>query len=287
MRPVIICLLIFICGCATSSDIEMLKADINQLKKDSFEAGKETSGLRTGLAELKENTAGVVKEDSFNAIRESAMSLHSEISGISKDLQTLTGRFDENKYSLDKSLKDISSEIDLLRLQITSLETQVKDLQGRLSDAKAKNKPDAKKEKKAEPEEAKTSEIKDPAKLYEAAYNDFKDKKYKEAREKFESFLKEFPNDKLAGNAQFWIGETYYAEEDYAGAIVEYDALLKNHPESEKAPVALLKQGYSFTEMGDKKAAKGIMEQLIEKYPKSKEASLAKKKLEEIRKKSK
>ncbi|MDP2277579.1 MAG: tol-pal system protein YbgF, partial [Nitrospirota bacterium] len=130
-------------------------------------------------------------------------------------------------------------------------------------------------------------EVKDPVKVYGAAYASFKDKKYKEAREKFEAFLKEFPKDKLAGNAQFWIAETYDAEEDYAGAIVEYDALLKNYPNSEKAPGALLKQGYSFIEMGDKKAARGILEQLKEKYPKSKEAALAKKKLEEMNKKSK
>ena len=99
-------------------------------------------------------------------------------------------------------------------------------------------------------------------------------------------FRKNFRKISLAGNAQFWIAEAYYAEEDYAGAIVEYDALLKNYPKSEKAPGALLKQGYSFIEMGDKKAARGILEQLIEKYPKSKEAALAKKKLEEMNKKA-
>ena len=110
--------------------------------------------------------------------------------------------------------------------------------------------------------------------------------KIQRGAEKFDVFQKEFPKDKLAGNAQFWIAEAYYAEEDYAGAIVEYDALLKNYPKSEKAPGALLKQGYSFIEMGDKKAARGILEQLKEKYPQSKEAALAKKKLEEMNKKA-
>jgi tol-pal system protein YbgF len=212
----------------------------------------------------------------------------------------LTGRFDENKYFIDKSLKDKSSEMDLLRAQITALETQVKEIQAKLSsktdtDAAPKDKPDVKdvkKEKKTDTEETKapetkTPKIKDPAKAYEAAYASFKNKKYKEAREKFDAFQKEFPKDKLVGNAQFWIAEAYYAEEDYAGAIVEYDALLKNYPKSEKAPAALLKQGYSFIEMGDKKAARGILEQLKEKYPKSKEAVLAKKKLEEMNKKGK
>lgn len=291
MKRIFLVLLVLVSGCATTADFEMLKADINQLKKDSYDARKESSELKADLAELK---AGAVKEDAFNAIRESEASLRSEVSGISKDLQTITGRFDENKYFTEKSLKDKSSEMELLRLQITALETQVKESQeGKRAetDSKTKGKQDIKKEKKTEPEEAKTPgakpEIKDPAKIYEAAYSTFKEKKFKEAREKFEAFIKEFPKDSLAGNAQFWIGESYYAEEDYAGAIVEYDALLKNYPNSEKAIGALLKQGYAFIEMGDKKAAKGILEQLREKYPKSKEAELAKRKLEDMNKKGK
>lgn len=291
MKNIFLVLLVLVSGCATTADFEMLKADMNQLKKDSYDARKESSELKADLAELK---AGAVKEEAFNAIRESEASLRSEVSGISKDLQTITGRFDENKYFIDKSLKDKSAEIELLRLQITALETQVKESQGGKraeTDSKTKGRQDVKKEKKPEPEEAKTPEakpeIKDPAKIYEAAYSTFKEKKFKEAREKFEAFLKEFPRDSLAGNAQFWIGESYYAEEDYAGAIVEYDALLKNYPNSEKAIGALLKQGYAFIEMGDKKAAKGILEQLREKYPKSKEAELAKRKLEDMSKKGK
>ncbi len=118
---------------------------------------------------------------------------------------------------------------------------------------------------------------------YLTAYNAFKEKRYKEAREKFELFLREFPKDSLADDAQFWIAETYYAEEDYAGAIVEFEALLRNYPDSEKLPAALFKQGYAFFKMGDKKAAKAILEQVEQKYPKSKEAELARKEIEKIK----
>jgi len=296
-RFIVVLLFLFLAGCVTD-DIATMKADINQLKRESFDIKKETSESKSAIsaeiAALKEKSP---KEDSLNAIREGMVALRTEVSGISKDLQSLMGRFDENKYFIDKALKDKSSEMDLLRSQIAALETQLKEMQQKLSpktdaDAAPKEKAEGKKETKPETEEtkvaeSKTPEAKDPAKFYGAALASFKDKKYKEAREKFEAFLKAFPKDKLAGNAQFWIGEAYYAEEDYAGAIVEYDAFLKNYPKSDKARAALLKQGYSFVEMNDKKAAKGILEQVREKYPKSKEAALAKKKLEEIAKKGK
>ncbi len=118
--------------------------------------------------------------------------------------------------------------------------------------------------------------------VYEEAYSAFKDRKYKEARQKFDAFIKEFPKGKLADDAQFWIAETYYSEKDFEGAIFAYETLLKKYPNSEKAPAALLKQGFSFIEVGDKKTGKVLLEQLIELYPNSKEAELAKKKLKEI-----
>lgn len=288
-------LLLLIQGCVTA-DLETMKADINQLKRDSYDFKKETSELRSAV----EKESG---SESFNAIRDSQAQLSSELSGISRDLQILIGRFEENKHFMDKSLKQWSTEIELLRSQMNSMDIQMKEMQAKLSVIEAKPaSPDETKKEEAKPQdtkpadtkapdakpaEAKAPEAKDPIKHYEAALNTYKEKKYKEAREKFESFLKEYPKDKLASNAQFWLAETYYAEEDYAGAIVEYDVLLKNHPTSDKAIGALLKQGYAFIEMGDKKAGKGILEQLVQKYPKAKEAEIAKKKIEEISKKPK
>lgn len=124
----------------------------------------------------------------------------------------------------------------------------------------------------------------DKTSKYKAAYNMFNVEKYKEARQMFGAFLKEFPNDELSDNAQFWIAETYYREKDFEGAIFEYEVLLKKYPNSQKTSSALLKQGLSFVEMGDKKTGKIILEQLIERYPDSKEADPAKKKIENINK---
>jgi tol-pal system protein YbgF len=118
------------------------------------------------------------------------------------------------------------------------------------------------------------------SKLYETAFSTFKDKKYKEAREKFETFIKEFPKNELADDAQFWIAETHYYEKDFESAILAYEVVLKKYPNSEKAPAALLKQGLSFIEMGDERTGKIILEKLGERYPTSKEAELARERIE-------
>ncbi len=265
-------------GCATTADLENLRSDMNQMRRETFETRKDVTDLR-------DKTASAIKEEDFNAFRESQADINSRVSEISKDLQLLTGKFDENKYSMEKALKDSASEMDLLKAQIKQIEEQIKEIKNRLNALEAKPE-EAKKNVEESKKESplKPAEPKNKAAIYEAAYDAFKEKRYKEAREKFEAFIKEFPKDELTDNAQFWIAETYYGEKDFEGAILAYEALLKKYPNSQKAPNALLKQGLSFIEIGDKRTGKVILEKLRESYPNSREAELAKKKIEEIEK---
>lgn len=271
------CIVLLLAGCVTTSDIDSLRNDVNSLKRDTFELRKETSYLRKDIDSLKEQSTGVVKEESFNAIRESQTMLLSRISDLSKDLQVLSGRFEESKFFTDKSFKEWNTEKELLRGQINSLEAKVKELNDKLVRLTTE-KPSQKVEEEKASEKALKEKSGEPLKLYEQAYELYKEKKYKEARDRFNNFLKDFPKSDLADNAQFWIGETYYAEKDFEGAILSYEMVIKNYPQSEKLPGAMLKQGMAFLELGDKKTAKVIFERLIEKFPDSKEAETAKKK---------
>lgn len=282
-------------ACATTEDFDFIRRDINQLQKESLI-------VKNDLNTLKEKTSGAAKEESFNVVRQSQAETQSLLSNVSRDLQTLSGRFDENKYFTEKALKNSAAETDIIKAQITSIEGQIKDIRKKLDalESQVKQKEELS-EKKPEGTESKFGkpgkephEEKQPAEpvasadktsKYKAAYNMFNVEKYKEARQMFGAFLKEFPNDELSDNAQFWIAETYYREKDFEGAIFEYEVLLKKYPNSKKTSSALLKQGLSFVEMGDKKTGKIILEQLIERYPDSKEAEPAKKKIENINKK--
>lgn len=285
-------------GCASTSDLDVTKSDLNQLKGDTLQFKKDTTELRSDIRTLKDQISGTVKEETFNAIRESQTSLLTQVTEVSKDLQVLRGRFDEYKFFIDKALKESSVEKEVLRSQISSLELRIKELNERLEKlTEAKTAAPAQKSvsegedstgktnKTTEKTEETKKTAEDPAKVYEAAYNTFKDNKYKEAREKFTDFIEKFPKDDLAGNARFWIGETHYAEKDFESAILAYEAMLKDFPNGKKAPGAMLKQGLSFIEIGDKKTAKVIFDRLIEKYPDSQEADAAKKKKAEIDKK--
>jgi len=224
--------------------------------------------------------------------------IQSQLANVAKDIQVLSGRFDENKYSSERTLRDWTSEMDLMKAQIASLERQMKEMSNKLAvsegqsslpkepskEQELEKKPAQQESGAGEPQTAKPG-ASDKLGQYDAAYNAFKNKRYKEARGKFEAFIKAYPKDELADNAHFWIAETFYNEKDFEGAILSYETFLKQYPKSKKAENAFLKQGLSFIEIGDKKTGKAILEQLIERYPKTKEAELAKKSIDDLNKK--
>jgi tol-pal system protein YbgF len=281
------------------SDFDRLRRDADNLKRDSSEFKKE-------IDSLKERTARAAKEESFIAFRESLAEINTRVYDLAGGLQELRGRFEESKYYQEKILKDSTTEKDIIRAQVTGIELQLKALKDKLVSLEeavktrepVRTQSDSLKPETEKPDQTpdqakaedssidKTADKKDSgddrAKTYDSAYQAFKDKKYREAREKFEAFIKDSPRHKLAGNSQFWIAETYYAEKDYESAILAYETLLKKYPDSEKTIGALLKQGFAFVDISDNKTGKAILEKLVQKYPESKEAGLARKKLAEI-----
>lgn len=83
----------------------------------------------------------------------------------------------------------------------------------------------------------------------------------------FREFLKANPNHRLAGNANYWLGETYYARKDYQDAASTFAEGLKKYPKSEKAPDNLLKLGMSLALLNRKNDACGALAQLNRLYP--------------------
>jgi tol-pal system protein YbgF len=117
---------------------------------------------------------------------------------------------------------------------------------------------------------------------YEAAWRPLDKKDYKTALGRFKEFLKKYPKSKLAGNAQYWIGECNYSLKDFGQAIVDFDTVRSKYPQSDKVPAALLKQGFAFAELGEKVNARLVLQEVVEKYPQSPEATRAKQRLKAI-----
>ena len=115
-----------------------------------------------------------------------------------------------------------------------------------------------------------------PENLYKAAIDDINRQSYALAESRLLTFLIQFPDHDLAGNAQYWLGEAAFGQGKYGIAIQEFDKLLKKFPKSSRIPTALLKKGLSQIQTGDVQNAQLTLQELIKTAPDSPEAVEAK-----------
>jgi tol-pal system protein YbgF len=123
----------------------------------------------------------------------------------------------------------------------------------------------------------------DYTKLYDTAYEDYQRQNYSLARNGFEEYLRLFPDTDLVDNAQYWIGECYYAEGEYEKATQAFKEVITRYPTGNKVPRAMLKAGHALLQMGQNEEAAAMFQQVIDAYPLSSEADQAKIKLEKLR----
>jgi tol-pal system protein YbgF len=103
--------------------------------------------------------------------------------------------------------------------------------------------------------------------LYQQGYGALLQKDYAGAEIAFRQVVDSFPNDPLAANAQYWLGETYYVRGQYKNAADAFLKGYKKYKSGDKAPDTLLKLGMSLAELGQKDAACSTLVELQTKYP--------------------
>jgi tol-pal system protein YbgF len=102
---------------------------------------------------------------------------------------------------------------------------------------------------------------------YNKAYGLLGQADYSGAEQAFKSFLQRYPNDPLAGNAQYWLGETYYVRQDYNNAAASFAEGYRKYPQSGKGADSLLKLGMALGNVQQKKEACLTFNQLAKDFP--------------------
>lgn len=125
--------------------------------------------------------------------------------------------------------------------------------------------------------------VPDPQTLYRSAYADYTQGQYQLAIQGFQQYLQDYGDTDLASNAQFYVGDSYYAQKDYKGAIREYDRCIKQYPRGNKAAAAHLKKAYALLALGQRTAGEHELSLLLRMYPNSHEADLAQERLRKLR----
>ncbi len=89
------------------------------------------------------------------------------------------------------------------------------------------------------------------------------------AERSLRAFVAAFPKHNLAGNAKYWLGETYYVRNDFGNAARTFAEGYQKYPNSAKAPDNLLKLGLSLVHLGKKRDACATFSRLVKEFPKA------------------
>jgi tol-pal system protein YbgF len=118
--------------------------------------------------------------------------------------------------------------------------------------------------------------------LFSAAYVDYSRGNYPLARSEFEQYVETYPGSEMADNAQYWIGEIFYAEKKLSEAATAFEKVKVINPNGDKTAAALYKRGLVLMEMGRKEEAVVQFLAVFKDYSKTKEGELAYQKLMDV-----
>jgi tol-pal system protein YbgF len=224
--------------------------------------------------------AGVFDDDearrSILDLRGKVESTNTRLDGKADKASTL--ELANQNEQLRQEVAKLRGEIEVLTNELANAQRRQKDFYVDLDNRLRKLEPQKitvdGKEASVEPGEQKT---------YDAAMALFKTGDYKTAGAAFFDFLRRYPGSGFAASAQYWLGNSYYAQRDYKNAVAAQQLVLKNYPGNPKAADAMLNIASCYIELKDKAAAKKTLEKLIELYPESPAADIGKERLRAIK----
>lgn len=118
----------------------------------------------------------------------------------------------------------------------------------------------------AVPEQAAT--FASPAEQYNNAISLIRKDDYAGAEKAFSAFLEQNSTHSLAGNAQYWLGETFYVRGDYANAASSFLNGYQVYPDNSKAADNLLKLAMTLGRMDQIEEACATFKELDKKFTK-------------------
>ncbi|HYB10646.1 MAG TPA: tol-pal system protein YbgF [Alphaproteobacteria bacterium] len=207
-----------------------------------------------------------------------AASFEVRISQLEDEMQSLTGRIEEIGHNTDM----LKSELDRLQkdidFRLTALEkggTPVGGAGGASANANSQTEPGAGAQEETPPKgtgkmslgPGQVLPVGTSQQQYDYARALLIQQDYPGAEKAFSAFVNAHPDDKLAGPAQYWLGETFYVRGNYDQSAKAFAEGYQRYPKSDKAPDTLLKLGMSLAQLKRTKDACVLYKELETKYP--------------------
>jgi tol-pal system protein YbgF len=276
---------------AISDQIQVITKDLKTLEKAVYQKSDIASST----------TLDSIKSDGLN---EEIMTKHLlKLNEIENQFMALTNKFEEINFKLDKLSTRVTKIQSDAQLRFSDLENGTNEAPkikkqvslpgsskpqdfGSAPGYQTSNLP--KEQSINSIESAKTVITEKPEKKesllpnkpteeqYEFAVSFMKIGDYETAEFALREFIDKNKDHDLAGNAQYWYGETFRIRQLYSDAATAYLDGYQNYPKSKKAPDNLLKLGITMVQLGEKDQGCKMISGLKKEYPKASKSVLQK-----------
>jgi tol-pal system protein YbgF len=260
--------------------------------------------------------AAVVQAQQPAQQNRSVIELMNQIETLNADINRLRGQIEVLNNSLDNAqrrqrdmyldldtrLRRIEGGGDAAQKSATELDARIKKLEQQLSDLDARPKrSEQAAAAPAAPASTGTAAVPEPSppvppsvarptaptaadatsprRAYDDALALYRAGDYQGAIGAFDAFVKRYPRDALAANAQYWVGDAWFNLRDFRSAASAQQMLIATWPDSPKVPDAMLNLSSAQIALGDNPAAKKTLEELASRFPQTDAADKARQRL--------
>ncbi len=199
-----------------------------------------------------------------------------KIDQLSTQMQGINDSIDALRSRIDKMTADLQAvQSQLQNVNTAPAGTQQPGVVGQPGQPGAMGGPQQTQQPTA-PQQPQAPPVND---LYQGALRDYNAGRNDLADGEFQDVLKNYPQDDLAGNAQFYLGEIAYRQGKYLDAIKAYAQVLAQFPGNVKAPAAQLRKGEAELAIDQRENGIRDLRALIGRYPQTPEAAQARSRL--------
>jgi tol-pal system protein YbgF len=258
---------------ATDKAVIQLQVQVQQLE-DSIARLQQTSDERYALMK--------------NTMDQNADALNRMSATLATMQQQLAAAQDQGKSDqLSAQVQSVHDSVDEVKARLARLEKQLNDMQAAQQNLQsqpaaaapapgaASTQPGGNGGASPDATQAAAAYVPPVKDLYQSAYRDYTSAHYDLAQQEFAQVIQAYPQDELAGNSQFYLGEIAYHQGQYRDAAKAYDLVLQNYPGSTKSAAAQLRKGDALIQIGQR--AEGVRElrAVVQRYPQSPESAQA------------
>jgi tol-pal system protein YbgF len=238
-------------GCVTKGDIQQVQDDVALFKAETT---RRDSARAAQLAQVIQIQQRVM--DSLTSSRKAVSQLRGDLASDLYNIQQQLVQLQELTGQSQQRLSELRTQLEARGEQISST-------------APGDTSPSS------------SSSAASADQMYEASLAQLRRGSTSTARQGLREMLRTYPTSERAGDALYFIGQSFAAENPDSAAYY-YDQVVQKHPTSSRAASALYNLGLVAERRKETKKAREAYQRVVQKYPQSDEAALARDRLKAL-----